>query len=152
MEAISVLIANSAVDCKPLLVQLMGPIVERLERTFSMQDFDASETEKKEQMQGLLCAIIQVLYQKIDKETMLPMTDKIMEQLLHVLQTKNSSCHEETFSSVAAVADLLEGDFAVCRYIRWILFVRLSRDSNRLLTRSLCCFLYRNTCLLCSHS
>jgi importin subunit beta-1 len=150
MEAISVLIANSAVDCKPLLVQLMGPIVERLERTFSMQDFDASETEKKEQMQGLLCAIIQVLYQKIDKETMLPMTDKIMEQLLHVLQAKNSSCHEETFSSVAAVADLLEGDFAVSRYMRWTC-LRLSFYSDRL-TRLVFCFHYRNTCLLCNHS
>jgi importin subunit beta-1 len=113
MEAISVLISNSAADVQPLLAQLRPAFVQRFDATFTMQDFDASEQLKKEQIQGLLCAVIQALYRKLDRETVLPMTDKIMEQLLRVLQAKNANCHEEVFSAISAISDVVEGDFTV---------------------------------------
>jgi len=111
MEAISVLIANSAADVQPLLAQLLPAFVQRFDATFAMQDFDASEQLKKEQIQGLLCAVIQALYRKLDRQTVEPMTDKIMEQLLRVLQAKNANCHEEVFSAISAISDVVEADF-----------------------------------------
>eukprot|EP00980_Cylindrotheca_fusiformis_P000364 scaffold91_cov127-Cylindrotheca_fusiformis.AAC.24 len=111
MEAISVLITNSASDVQHLLAQLLPVFVQRFDATFSMGDFDASEQQKKEQLQGLLCAVIQALYRKLDRETVLPMTDKIMEQLLRVLQAKNANCHEEVFSTISAISDVVEADF-----------------------------------------
>mmetsp|Transcript_41983 Transcript_41983/g.64654 ORF Transcript_41983/g.64654 Transcript_41983/m.64654 type:complete len:863 (+) Transcript_41983:90-2678(+) len=112
MEAISVLISISANDMLPMLVQLLPAFVQRFEATFGMEDFGTGEQLKKEQLQGLLCAVIQALYRKLDKGTVMPMTDKIMEQLLRVLQAKNSMCHEECFSAISAVSDVLEADFA----------------------------------------
>ena len=113
MEAISILIANSAEDCKPLLVQLLPEIVNRLSQTHAMNDLSGVPKEVKEQIQGLLCAIIQVLCQKLDKMTISPAADKIMENIIHVLQSKSASCHEECFNCISAVADLMEADFVV---------------------------------------
>lgn len=113
MEAVSVLISNSAADVQSLLEQLLPAFIQRFEATFAMQDFDASEQLKKEQTQGLLCAVIQALYRKLDRNTVLPMTDKIMELLLRVLQAKNSNSHEEVFSAISAISDVVESDFSV---------------------------------------
>jgi len=117
MEAISVLISNSAADVLPLLSQLLPAFLQRFEATFNLQDFDVSEQLKKEQTQGLLCAVIQALYRKLDRDTVLPMTDKVMEQLLRVLQAKNANCHEECFSAISAISDVLEADFAVSSFL-----------------------------------
>jgi importin subunit beta-1 len=114
MEAVSVLISNSAADVLTMLAQLLPAFVQRFEATFAMQDFDAGDSLKKEQTQGLLCAVIQALYRKLDRATVLPMTDKVMEQLLRVLQARNANCHEECFSAISAISDVLEADFAVC--------------------------------------
>jgi importin subunit beta-1 len=117
MEAISVLISNSATDVFPMLAQLLPAFIQRFDGTFGMQDFDASDQHKKEQTQGLLCAVIQALYRKLDKGTVVPHTDKIMEQLLRVLQARNANCHEECFSAISAISDVLEGDFVVRLFI-----------------------------------
>jgi len=111
MEALSVLISNSASDVQPLLVQLLPVFVQRFDATFAMQDFDSSEQLKKDQIQGLLCAVVQALFRKLDKQTLLPITDKVMEQLIRVLQNRNSNCHEEVFSAISAVSDVVESDF-----------------------------------------
>jgi len=112
MEAISVLISNSANDVLPIMAQLLPAFIQRFEATFAMQDFDASDKLKKEQTQGLLCAVFQALYRKLDKSTVLPHTDTVMQQLLRVLQIKNANCHEECFSAISAIADVMESDFA----------------------------------------
>lgn len=113
MEAISVLVHVSAADMKPLLVQLLPAVLERLSQALNQPTLTNEDVESKEQLQGLLCALIQVLYQKLDKDEVRPYTDNVMTVLLHVLQVQNASCHEEAFSAISAVADLLEEDFAV---------------------------------------
>jgi len=112
MEAISVLISNSANDVLPIMAQLLPAFIQRFEATFAMQDFDASDKLKKEQTQGLLCAVFQALYRKLDKATVAPHTDTVMQQLLRVLQTKNANCHEECFPAISAISDVMEADFA----------------------------------------
>lgn len=113
MEAISELITVAAADCLQLLGQLLPAFVQRFDQTFSMSDLNESDRYKREQVQGLLCAVIQSLYRKLDKGTVAPMTDKVMTNLLAVLQHKNASCHEECFSAISAISDVLEADFAV---------------------------------------
>ena len=112
MEAVSVLISNSALDVQPLLAQLLPEFIRRFEATFAMQ----TDKFKKDQTQGLLCAVIQALYRKLDRNTVLPMTDKIMELLLRVLQAENSDSHEEVFSAISAVSDVVEADFTVSSF------------------------------------
>ena len=88
-----------------------------------------------------------MLFQKLDKQTILPMADKIMEQLLRVLQAKNATCHEETFAAIAAVTDLLESDFAVS--YDQLSFVKLSTKRN---SHPAFYAIARNICLHCSLS
>ncbi len=111
MEAISELISVSAQDNLGLLAQLLPNFITRFEQASAMPVLNEEDKHNKEQIQGLLCAVIQNLYRKLDKATVLPMTDKVMELLLQVLQVKNSSCHEECFTAISAISDAIEGDF-----------------------------------------
>lgn len=111
MEAIAVLVQVSAVDMKPLLVQLLPAVIERLGNALQMTAANREAVEDKEQLQGLLCALFQVLYQKLNKTEVTPFTDNVMTLLLHVLQQPNASSHDEVFPAVSAIADLLEEDF-----------------------------------------
>eukprot|EP00567_Pseudictyota_dubia_P000409 CAMPEP_0197465044 /NCGR_PEP_ID=MMETSP1175-20131217/64336_1 /TAXON_ID=1003142 /ORGANISM="Triceratium dubium, Strain CCMP147" /LENGTH=870 /DNA_ID=CAMNT_0043001049 /DNA_START=88 /DNA_END=2700 /DNA_ORIENTATION=+ len=111
IEAMGILIQNSAADVRPLLVQLLPVIVDRLAQSFSIQVLTNEDKEMKEGLQGLLCGLIQVLCMKLEKAELLPYADDIMTNLLQVLQSKNATCHEEAFSATSAVVDQMEGDF-----------------------------------------
>lgn len=111
MEAISELISVAAQDQLPLLAQLLPAFIERFEKAAAMHVLNEDDKNKKEQIQGNLCAVIQNLYRKLDKATVMPMTDRVMELLISVLQVKNSSIHEEAFTAIGAIADCMEGDF-----------------------------------------
>jgi len=111
MEAISELISVSAQDNLQILTQLLPNFITRFEQTSAMPVLNEDDKNNKEQIQGLLCAVIQNLYRKLDKATVLPLTDKVMTLLLQVLSVKNSSCHEECFTAISAISDAIEGDF-----------------------------------------
>jgi len=111
MEAISELITVSARDNLQLLSQLLPEFISRFDQTTKMSALHEEDKNTKEQIQGLLCAVIQNLYRKLDKQTVLPLTDQVMTLLLGVLEVKNSSCHEECFTAISAISDSLEGDF-----------------------------------------
>mmetsp|Transcript_59494 Transcript_59494/g.66594 ORF Transcript_59494/g.66594 Transcript_59494/m.66594 type:complete len:876 (+) Transcript_59494:33-2660(+) len=111
MEAISELISVSAQDNRQLLAALLPEFITRFEQTSTMSVLNDDDKNAKEQIQGLLCAVIQNLYRKLDKATLLPLTDQVMTLLLGVLQVKNSICHEECFTAISAISDALEGDF-----------------------------------------
>jgi importin subunit beta-1 len=112
-EAISVLIQNSAPDCRPILIQLLPVILGRLTTSFSISVLTNEEKEKKEGIQGLLCGIIQVITMKLGKDDIMPFSDSIMHNLIQVLQTKNATCHVESFSAISALCTIMEGDFNV---------------------------------------
>jgi hypothetical protein len=113
MQTVAKLISNSAADVLPILAQLLPAFVQRFDATFAMQDFDAGVQLQKEQTQGLLCVVIEALYRKLDRATVIPMTDKVMVQFLRVLLARNANCHQECFSAISAISDVLEADFAV---------------------------------------
>mmetsp|Transcript_47014 Transcript_47014/g.56853 ORF Transcript_47014/g.56853 Transcript_47014/m.56853 type:complete len:869 (-) Transcript_47014:375-2981(-) len=110
-EAVNVLIQYSAPDCKPLLLQLLPAIVERLALSFNIAVLTNEDRDRKETVQGLLCGVIQVICLKLEKEEITPYADAIMQNLLQVLQAKNAAAHEEAFLVVGAIADKLERDF-----------------------------------------
>lgn len=110
-EAISVLIQHSAPDVKPILMQLLPAIIDRLSKSFDMAVMTNDDKEQKEGVQGLLCGLIQVIIIKSTKQEIMPLCDQIMSNFLRVLQTKNSTCQEEALSAISAIATALEGDF-----------------------------------------
>jgi importin subunit beta-1 len=112
MEAISELISVAAYDQRSLLAQSLPEFISRFEGTFGMSDLNEEDKLRKEQIQGLLCAVIQSLYRQLDKATVLQFADQTMGLLLRVLSNKNASCQEECFSAVSAISDTLESDFS----------------------------------------
>ncbi|KAL3919234.1 MAG: hypothetical protein SGILL_003857, partial [Bacillariaceae sp.] len=111
MEAISELISVAADDVKPLLAQALPEFLNRFEQTVAMQNLTSDDKNRRDQIQGLLCAVVQSLYRKLDKATVAPHTDRAMTVLLQALSS-NSNCQEECLSAVSAVSDTIEGDFA----------------------------------------
>ena len=111
MEAISELISVSAQDNLPILAQLLPTFITRFEHSAALPVLSEDDKNNKDQIQGLLCAVIQNLYRKLDKATVMPMTDKVMTLLLQVLSVRNSNCHEECFTAISAISDTIEGDF-----------------------------------------
>jgi importin subunit beta-1 len=111
MEAISELISVAAQDVLPMLGELLPLFILRFQQTLQIHPMNEEEKLKKEQVQGLLCAVIQSLYRKLDKSVVLPHTDSAMEVLCGVLSVKNCSCQEECFSAISAITDTIEGDF-----------------------------------------
>jgi len=110
-EAITVLIQNSAPDMKPVLLQLLPAIVDKLNLSFSIPVLTNDDKEQKEGLQGLLCSVIQVICIKVMKEDVLPFSDSIMQNFLQVLEVRNATAHEEVFIAIGAIADLTGEDF-----------------------------------------
>ncbi len=112
ITTMTALIQHSALDVNPILVQLLPAVLQRLSQVFNSQEFLSEDRETRGNMQGLLCGTLQVLCQKLDKESIQPHADSIMTSMLHVLQSR-ASCHDEALLVVSAVADVMEADFAV---------------------------------------
>jgi len=111
MEAISELISVAARDQRDMLGQSLPEFINRFSQTFSMSGLNEEDKNRRDQIQGLLCAVIQSLYRQVDKPILLPMTDNVMQLLLQVLSNKNSNSHEECFSAISAISDALDADF-----------------------------------------
>lgn len=109
-EGINVFVSNSAPDCKPLLLQLFPVAKDRLLNSFALQGMDK---DSKEGLQSLLCGLLQVLIQKLDRTDVAVHADAIMQGLLQVLQANNSSAQVEALAAIGALANSVEEDFEV---------------------------------------
>mmetsp|Transcript_2074 Transcript_2074/g.2938 ORF Transcript_2074/g.2938 Transcript_2074/m.2938 type:complete len:868 (-) Transcript_2074:237-2840(-) len=110
-QALSVLIQYSAPDCRPLYVQFLPAMIDRLNKSFQMQIISSTDRDQRDSLQGGICGILHTLFFKLEKDDIAPNGDLIMLNLLNVFQQKNSSCHEEAYCAVGALADKLEEDF-----------------------------------------
>lgn len=108
-EAMNTFVINSAPDSKNLLLQLLPAAAERLQSSFGMP----MDKESKDGYQGLLCSMIQVLCQKLERNDIAAHADSLMQNVLQVLQAKSSSAQQEALSAIAAIADVIEADFQV---------------------------------------
>jgi len=113
MAAAAELIAAAAKDVHNIFVDLLPAIVGRFENALRMQTISSEEKETKEQILGLLSSLIQVLFQQMEKKDVIAQVDRVMELLLQGLQVRNSTCHEEVFFAVGAIANVMEEDFEV---------------------------------------
>jgi importin subunit beta-1 len=113
MSAASELITASAVDVQPILRDLLPAITARFDTALKMDVVSNDDREMKEQMLGLLAGLVTSLYQRLEKQDVVPHTDRVVAVILQVLQVPNANCHEEAFLAVGAIATALEEDFTV---------------------------------------
>jgi hypothetical protein len=62
---------------------------------------------------GLLVGLITSLFQRLQRSDVVAVVDRVMSVIVLVLQVPNSTCHEEAFFSIGAIATSLEEDFTV---------------------------------------
>jgi len=111
-QAISMLVQHAAPDCKPILLNLMPAILDRLTKSFTMNVLTNEDKDNKEGLQSLLCGLVQVLLQQMSgEEISQQQADAIMAALLEVFKTKNATAHEEAFMAAGALSDKLEANF-----------------------------------------
>lgn len=109
-EAVNMLIQNHALDTRPVVVQVMQVVLQRLHGTFSMPIISQDDKEERDQLQSLLCSVMQVITRGIDKE-IAPFCDHTITLLLQVINNQNAVASEEAFMAIGAVASTIDHGF-----------------------------------------
>lgn len=109
-EAINVLIQSGAQDTHQVIMNATPVFIERLEKTFAMPIVSQDDREEQNELQSLLCGVIQVIIQKMG-ENIKTFADKMMALFLQVFSVKSASVHEEALMAVGALANAVESDF-----------------------------------------
>lgn len=110
MSAAAAVVGASAADVQGVFGELLPVVAHKLETSLALQAMTNDDKESKAQMIGQLSALIQSLYQRMDKMAVIPQSDRIMGLLLQALQVRNAA--EETFMAIGSVVSNLEQDFA----------------------------------------
>mmetsp|Transcript_4249 Transcript_4249/g.12538 ORF Transcript_4249/g.12538 Transcript_4249/m.12538 type:complete len:859 (-) Transcript_4249:475-3051(-) len=109
-EAVNMLVQNHAPDTRPVVVQVMQVVLQRLHATFSVTIVSQDDKEERDQLQSLLCSVVQVITRAIDKDIE-PFCDHVIALLLQVLNNQNAIASEEAFMAVGAVASTIDRAF-----------------------------------------
>jgi importin subunit beta-1 len=111
MSAAAELVSTAPRDTHPIFRELMPVVLARMEAAMRIQVVNKEDAEQKEILIGLLCALVTVLFQRLDKSDVLPHVDLCMTLLLQTLGHRLSV--DEALLSVGAVAGTMEDDFTV---------------------------------------
>jgi importin subunit beta-1 len=111
MSAASELVNTAPEDVVHIFVELLPVVVHRYEQTHRMPVVSSTEREEKSNLLGLLSSLLMALFMRLPKESVMPHADRVMTLFLESLQS--SSCQEEIFLAIGALANLLEEDFVV---------------------------------------
>jgi len=110
-EALNVVLDSAPDSVEEALGQILKLMVERLEKTFTMQIVNQDDSNDQIELQGLLCGVIQVLVTRLDKKFK-PLADAIMTQLIRLFRSrKDGSFSEEGMLTVNAIVTVMELDF-----------------------------------------
>jgi hypothetical protein len=113
MLAACELVSAAAHDSFPILRDFLPAVMQRMQAALQMQCMSNDDKENKEQLLGLLVELVLSLYQRLEKEMVLPSTDQCMDLLLQTARVPNSSCIEDVLPAVGAVAAAVDEDFTV---------------------------------------
>ena len=113
-EAINMMVANSAVDMQPIVVQLLNEALTRLEQSFN----PSVNAQERMNLQSCLCSLVGEITKKLETEHVTPFADRIMTVLLKVFETKGAVAHEDAFMAIGFVAEKLGSNFL--RYLNFI--------------------------------
>ncbi|KAF2715719.1 importin subunit beta-1 [Pleomassaria siparia CBS 279.74] len=113
-EVLNAFVANSAGDSVGLVATLSNVILDRLEKSISLQTQVVSVEDKLtlEEMQTSLASVIMSIVQRLEVDIK-PQADRIMQVLLHLLSTVGgkSSVPDTVFAAIGSIATALEEDF-----------------------------------------
>jgi hypothetical protein len=111
MSAAAELVSAAARDSIPMFRDFLPAVLARTEAALQLQVVHKEDAENKEILLGLLCALITVLFQRLDAPDVLPHVDRCMTVLLQTLSQRLTA--EEALLSIGAVAGTMEVEFGV---------------------------------------
>ncbi len=114
-EAVNMIVANCALDMRPIVMQVLTEALNRLEQTFSPQFSQKEKTGS----QAMLCSLIGECTKKLELKEFVPFADRSMQLLLQVFQIRSAAAHEDAFLAISYVIDKLQGEFI--RYLTYLL-------------------------------
>ncbi|EMC92203.1 hypothetical protein BAUCODRAFT_78155 [Baudoinia panamericana UAMH 10762] len=111
-EVLNAFVTNAAHDAVQMVGSLSDVIVDRLEKTMSMQVVSVDDRLMLEEIQTSLTSVLIAIIQRLEKE-IAPQADRIMQLLLQLLQSlgPKSSVPDTVFAAIGAIANALESDF-----------------------------------------
>jgi len=110
-EAVNMLIQNHALDSRPIVLEVLKHILQKLHQSFSTQILSQSDRDERDQLQGMLCSVIQVIIRGVTPKEIFQYADHIVMLVLQVLKNNNPLASEEAFLAIGALATSIEKDF-----------------------------------------
>ncbi|KAJ4823522.1 hypothetical protein Tsubulata_017900 [Turnera subulata] len=100
---------SNVVETSQIITQLLQGIMNKLGQTLELQILSSDDREKQGDLQASLCAVIQVIIQKLSssdetKPFVLQVADPIMMLFLRVFACRSSTVHEEAMLAIGALA------------------------------------------------
>jgi len=96
----------------PVMIQILVPVLGRLQSTLASQPTTTAEKENSDCLQTNLCSLLQVVVTRIVDDVK-PSASNCMQCLLGVLAAKNSIAAGESMMAIGAIANALEAEFAM---------------------------------------
>lgn len=113
-EVLNAFVMNSAGDSLAMVTELSNVILGRLENSINLQSQVVSVEDKMtlEEMQVSLVSVVMAIVQRLEGDIR-PQADRIMQILLHILQTAGpkSTVPDTVFAAIGSIANALEEDF-----------------------------------------
>lgn len=109
-ETLNQIVRSSNIsDTAGITVQLLHEIMRRLAQTVDLHISTLEDREKQADIQALLCAVLQVIVQKLSssdttKPTVAQVADQMMLLFLRVFGCNSSTVHEEAMLAIGALA------------------------------------------------
>mmetsp|Transcript_14784 Transcript_14784/g.31758 ORF Transcript_14784/g.31758 Transcript_14784/m.31758 type:complete len:862 (-) Transcript_14784:329-2914(-) len=104
-------------DTIPICIQLMLPMIQKLQLTLSLPTTSNEERQKQADMQALFCGVLQVLIQKLEtskdfcRQMITTYADQLMTLFLQVLACNANSVQEDAMQAIAALVQAMGAEF-----------------------------------------
>ena len=102
-----------AKDCYETIGKTTLHVLEKLQHSIH-SNFSVTDKNNLNNIQSYLCATLQSLLRKLNKNDILKLSDTIMQSLLYILQTSavdNGSIQEDVILTVGTLIEVLHSDF-----------------------------------------
>ena len=117
-EALNEVIRCSKKDTATMVLQMIPLMITKLQETLSMPVQSAEDREKQNELQGLLCSVLQVVIQKLSsidnnatKVSLMAFSDQLMTLFLQVFACRSATVLEEALLAVGALVNAMGTDF-----------------------------------------
>lgn len=115
-ETLNEVVRCATDETAPVVMHLVPIIMQKLSQTLDMPILSSEDREKQNELQALLCGVLQVIIQKLGaseatKVGIVQYADQMMGLFLRVFGCRNATVHEEAMLAIGALAYCTGAEF-----------------------------------------